>query len=76
MRRISMPKLYEKMEEGTVVEWVVGPGQRVVRGDDVVRIEARKCEAVIEAVIDGVLDRVVIPAGETVVCGTLLGVLV
>lgn len=70
---ISMPKLGMTMEEGTVVEWPLGPGEPVEKGDTVLVIESEKAEVEIESPASGVFRHTYIDVGETVPCGSLLG---
>lgn len=72
---IAMPKLGMTMQEGTVVEWRVPPGERVTKGQVVLSIESEKAEVEIESPADGVLRHVYVQPGETVPCGTLLAAL-
>ena len=69
---ISMPRLGMTMEEGTVVQWPVSPGDRVEKGDLVLIIESEKNEVEIEAQESGVFRHVYVEEGETVACGSLL----
>ncbi|UVK41863.1 acetoin dehydrogenase dihydrolipoyllysine-residue acetyltransferase subunit [Mesorhizobium sp. AR07] len=72
---ISMPTWGLTMEEGTLVEWLVPEGARVVPGMELAEIETAKVTNMLEAQEDGVLRRHVITAGETRACGALIGVL-
>jgi pyruvate dehydrogenase E2 component (dihydrolipoamide acetyltransferase) len=70
---ISMPRLGMTMEEGTVVDWPLAPGDAVEKGSTVLVIESEKSEVEIEAPASGVLRHVYVEQGATVPCGTLLG---
>lgn len=70
---ISMPKLGMTMEEGTVVQWPLSPGDPVEVGELVLIIESEKNEVELEAQVSGVFRHVYVPEGETVSCGSLLG---
>ena len=69
---VAMPKLGMTMEEGVVVEWPVGVGARVARGEVVLIIESEKAEVEVEAPASGVLRHIYVEPSETVPCGTLL----
>ncbi|WP_255152043.1 2-oxo acid dehydrogenase subunit E2 [Halorarius halobius] len=71
---IKMPKLGMGMNEGTLLEWFVDPGDEVVDGDPVAEIESEKTVAEITASEDGVLRRVYVAEGETVDPGVALGI--
>jgi pimeloyl-ACP methyl ester carboxylesterase len=72
---IAMPRLGMTMQEGSVVEWRVRPGDRVARGQIVLVIESEKTEIEIESTAAGVVRHVYVEPGATVPCGTLLAAL-
>ena len=69
---LRMPKLGLTMTEGTLLEWQVTVGQRFRRGDVLFVVETDKTANEIEAQTDGVLDDILVSAGETVPVGTPL----
>jgi len=74
MARIAMPRLSDSMEEGTVVNWLVGDGEQVARGQEFVEIETDKAQMPFEAEEDGVL-RQLVPAGTTLAVGAAMAVI-
>lgn len=72
---VSMPKLGLTMKAGLVSKWFKAEGDPVTRGETVVEIETDKITNTVEAAIDGVLFQIVVPVGETVPIGTVLGIL-
>lgn len=70
-----MPKLGMTMEEGTVVEWRVGLGGRVEKGEILLVIESEKNEAEIEATVSGFLRHIYVTPGGVAACGALLAAL-
>jgi pyruvate dehydrogenase E2 component (dihydrolipoamide acetyltransferase) len=54
------------MEEGTLVEWLVKPGDHVETGQVVFEVETDKAAVEVEATDSGRLARVVVEEGETV----------
>lgn len=71
MAKVNMPKLSDTMEEGTVLEWKVGEGTEVHRGDVLADIESDKAAFELEAEADGVFHIVVqqgaaAPVGEVI----------
>jgi pyruvate dehydrogenase E2 component (dihydrolipoamide acetyltransferase) len=56
------------MEEGTILKWLKGDGDQVVRGDQLVEIETDKATVTYEADTSGTL-RILAPEGETVRVG-------
>lgn len=75
IRAITMPKWGLAMEEGMVAAWHVDEGGAVKNGDEVLDIETSKITNAYEATETGVLRRQVVPEGETVPVGALLGVI-
>jgi len=60
---ILMPALSPTMEEGTLSKWVKNEGDSVAPGDVIAEIETDKATMEVEAVDDGVLGKIVVPAG-------------
>ncbi len=60
---ILMPALSPTMEEGTLAKWKVKEGDKVSSGDVIAEIETDKATMEVEAVDEGVVGKIVIPAG-------------
>ncbi len=60
---ILMPALSPTMEEGTLSKWLKKEGDRVKSGDIIAEIETDKATMEVEAVDEGVLARILVPAG-------------
>ncbi len=69
-----MPQLGMSMQEGTVVDWVAPVDSPLEKGQVILIIESEKAEVEIEATASGYFRHIYVEAGETVACGTLLGV--
>ncbi|GIU86724.1 MAG: hypothetical protein KatS3mg009_1239 [Acidimicrobiia bacterium] len=67
-----MPALGADMEHGTVIEWLVGPGDRVRRGDIVAVVKTDKADIEVEVFEDGVVGELLVPVGVQVPVGTPL----
>ncbi len=67
-----MPALGADMEAGTLVEWLVKPGDRVKRGDIVAVVETQKGAIEIEIFSEGVVSGLVVPVGAKVPVGSLI----
>jgi pyruvate dehydrogenase E1 component beta subunit len=73
---ILMPALSPTMEEGNVSKWLKNEGDKVVAGDVIAEIETDKATMEIEAVDEGTLAKIVVPAGtEGVKVNALIAVL-
>jgi pyruvate dehydrogenase E2 component (dihydrolipoamide acetyltransferase) len=70
-----MPALGADMDEGTIAEWRVSPGDTVRRGDIIAVVDTDKSTIEVEVFADGVVTELVVPAGETVPVGTVLATL-
>ena len=67
-----MPSLGADMTSGTVVEWLVKPGDEVRRGQIVAVVDTDKAAIEVEAYEEGVVTDLVVPVGQTVAVGTVL----
>jgi pyruvate dehydrogenase E2 component (dihydrolipoamide acetyltransferase) len=75
MAELLMPSLGADMDEGTVVEWLIGPGDEVHRGDIVAVVDTDKSDIEIESFDSGTVERILVPIGERVPVGTPLAIL-
>ncbi len=73
--KVVMAQLSPTMEEGRLVEWKVSEGDEVAQGDVVAEIETDKANMDVEAMGSGVLRKQIVPAGETVPVGELIGII-
>lgn len=60
---ITMPALSPTMEEGNLAKWLVNEGDTVKSGDVIAEIETDKATMEVEAVDEGTVARIVVPAG-------------
>ncbi len=72
MGEFRMPSLGADMEAGTVLEWMVKPGDEVHRGDIVAVVDTDKADIDVEIFESGVIDELLVPVGERVPVGTPL----
>ncbi|NVP55895.1 pyruvate dehydrogenase complex E1 component subunit beta [Rhizobium sp. DBTS2] len=73
---ILMPALSPTMEEGTLSKWLKNEGDSVKAGDVIAEIETDKATMEVEAVDEGTIARIVVPAGtENVKVNTLIALL-
>ncbi len=76
MGEFVMPSLGADMSEGTVIRWLVKPGDPVNKGDIVVEVETDKADMEVEIFEGGVIERLLVPEGERVAVGTPLATVV
>jgi pyruvate dehydrogenase E2 component (dihydrolipoamide acetyltransferase) len=67
-----MPSLGADMEAGTLVEWLVKPGDWVKRGDIVAVVETQKGAIEIEIFETGQIEQILVDLGDTVPVGVPL----
>ena len=75
MPEFLMPSLGEKMVSGTLVEWLVGPGDRVARGQAIAVVETSKGAIDVASLCDGVVEVLLVDEGATVTVGEPLALL-
>ena len=69
---VVMPRLGESIVEGTIVRWLVRPGDPVRRGQNLAEVETDKATSEIPAPRDGVVRALCFPEGTTVEVGATI----
>jgi pyruvate dehydrogenase E2 component (dihydrolipoamide acetyltransferase) len=69
---VTMPRLSDSMEEGTVLKWLVDEGGEVKRGEPLVEIETDKANMTYDADSDGVLVEILAQEGDTLAIGEVI----
>ena len=72
---ITMPRLGESVEEGTVIRWLKKVGDPIERDESVVEITTDKIDTDIPAIAGGVLSEIRVDEGTTVAIGEIIGVI-
>ena len=72
---VTMPRLSDTMEQGTVVKWNVKPGDKVKSGDVIADIETDKATMELQSYDDGVVAKLAVPEGQSVKVGSVILVL-
>jgi pyruvate dehydrogenase E2 component (dihydrolipoamide acetyltransferase) len=70
--QVTMPRLSDTMEQGTVVKWNVKEGQKVASGDVVADIETDKATMELQTFDDGTVAKLAVAEGQTVKVGTVI----
>lgn len=76
MAEFRMPSLGADMVEGTLLQWLVRPGDPVHAGDVVAEVDTTKAAIEVECFDDGVIGEILVPEGRTVPVGTPLATIV
>ena len=71
----TMPMLGEVMEEGRIVAWRKGVGDRVEKGETIMEVEMDKATMEVESPVSGVVKEILVPEGETVPVNALLALI-
>jgi pyruvate dehydrogenase E2 component (dihydrolipoamide acetyltransferase) len=71
MAEVTMPRLSDSMEEGTILKWLKSDGDEVSQGDELVEIETDKANMTYEAEAEGTLD-IVAKEGDTLPVGDVI----
>ena len=69
---VKMPKWGVSMEEGTILEWMLEPGEEVAQGEVLASVESEKAQMELPSPVSGVFLRALVEEGETVEVGTEL----
>lgn len=75
MAEFCMPSLGADMEVGTLIQWLVQPGDAVKRGDIIAVVDTEKAAIEIEVFESGVIKNLVVQIGETVPVGAVLAII-
>ena len=72
---IKMPQLGESVHEGTIGRWLKQPGEAVAKYEPLVEVITDKVNVEMPSPFGGVLQKILVGEGETVVVGTPIAVL-
>ena len=73
---LKMPALSPTMEQGTLAKWLKAEGERIEPGDIIAEIETDKATMEFEAIDEGVLEKILVPAGtEDVAVGAVIALI-
>jgi len=72
MAAFTMPSLGADMEEGTLLEWLVHPGDTVHKGDIVAVVDTAKAAIEVETFLGGVVSELLVEPGTVVPVGAPL----
>ena len=73
---LKMPALSPTMEQGTLARWLKQEGDTIQPGDVIAEIETDKATMEFEAIDEGVLEKILVPAGtEDVAVGAVIALI-
>lgn len=72
---ITMPRLSDTMEAGTIIKWNVKEGDKVASGDVIADIETDKATMEMQVYDDGTIASLNVPEGQKANVGTVIAVL-
>lgn len=72
---ITMPRLSDTMEAGTIIKWNVKEGDEVSAGDSIADIETDKATMEMQVYDDGTIAKILVDEGKQVDVGTRIAVL-
>src|SRR5262245_40057292 len=72
---ITMPRLSDTMEAGTIIKWNVKEGDAVSAGDVIADVETDKATMEMQVYDDGTVAKLAVPQGKSVPIGTVIAVL-
>jgi pyruvate dehydrogenase E2 component (dihydrolipoamide acetyltransferase) len=69
---VTMPRLSDTMQQGTIVKWNVKEGQKVKSGDVIADIETDKATMELQSFDDGTVAKLAVAEGQAVPVGTVI----
>jgi pyruvate dehydrogenase E2 component (dihydrolipoamide acetyltransferase) len=72
---ITMPKLSDTMEEGTILQWFKKEGDYVQQGEVLFEVETDKAVMEVESFVSGVISHILVKEGEIVPVGTPIAII-
>jgi pyruvate dehydrogenase E2 component (dihydrolipoamide acetyltransferase) len=66
---VTLPRLGQGMESGTIVRWLKAEGDRVEQDEPLYELDTEKVTQEVESPIAGVLLRILVPEGEEIAVG-------
>ncbi len=72
---LTMPRLSDTMESGTIIKWNVKEGDEVTSGSAVADVETDKATMEMQVFDDGKLAKILVPEGKLVPVGTVIALI-
>jgi pyruvate dehydrogenase E2 component (dihydrolipoamide acetyltransferase) len=74
MSEISMPRLSDTMQEGTITRWLKKAGDEVKKGEILAEVETDKANMEIESFESGILEQILVQEGEAAPIGQAIAI--
>jgi len=75
MTNIYMPRFDPAMETARIIEWIRKEGDRVRKGEPIVKVEGEKTTFEVESPIDGVITKIMYPENSEVKAGSIIAII-
>jgi 2-oxoglutarate dehydrogenase E2 component (dihydrolipoamide succinyltransferase) len=72
---VVMPQMGVSVSEGTITKWLKQPGDTVEADESLLEISTDKVDTEVPSPASGVVQKILVPEGETVTVGTVLAVI-
>ena len=72
---ITMPRLSDTMEKGTIIKWHVSEGDEISAGEVLADVETDKATMEMQSFDDGVVAKIAVDEGVAVDIGTVVAVI-
>jgi pyruvate dehydrogenase E2 component (dihydrolipoyllysine-residue acetyltransferase) len=69
--QVTLPRLEQGMESGTIVRWLKSEGDQVEKGEPLYELDTEKVTQEVEAEASGILLKILVPEGEVAVGKTV-----
>jgi pyruvate dehydrogenase E2 component (dihydrolipoyllysine-residue acetyltransferase) len=75
MAEVSMPRLSDTMQEGTISHWIKKIGDEIKKGDILAEVETDKANMEVESYDTGILEKILVQEGETAPIGHAIAII-
>ena len=69
---VAIPEMGDSVAEGTILEWLVKPGDTVAKDDPLVEVSTDKVDAELPSPVAGTVTELLVEPDETVAVGTVV----
>src|SRR5215207_4157017 len=73
--QVTLPRLGQGMESGTIVKWLKSEGEKVEKGEPLYELDTEKVTQEVEADVGGVVLKILAPEGQEIEVGKAVAVI-